>query len=123
MNKVWITHLWLILVFVCFLVAPLYAQLDQLHGDQNYSTYGVHSGNQLRTFFWNDGQIGRRKNLSSIPQVGGEWPINSGRLTLAKIATWFGSEVRGTDAIIRHIVSESNGTWTAGFSCTTSALS
>lgn len=60
-----------------------------------------------------DGQIGRRKNLTSIPQVGGEWPINSGHITLAKIATWFGSKVRGTDGVIRHIVSESNGTWTA----------
>ncbi|MBN1482411.1 hypothetical protein EH223_10260 [candidate division KSB1 bacterium] len=112
MNKVWIANLFLIFVFVCFL-APAYTQIDQLHGDQNYSTYGVHSGNQLRTFFWNDGQIGRRKNLTSIPQVGGEWPINSGHITLAKIATWFGSEVRGTDGVIRHIVSESNGTWTA----------
>lgn len=99
-------------LIICLQTFPLYSQMDELYGDQTYSTYGVHSGNQLRTFFWNDGQIGRRKNLSSIPQVGGEWPINSGRVTLAKIATWFGSEVRCTDGVVRHIVSESNGTWT-----------
>ncbi len=113
MLKVWIAHLLLIVLIICFLPTLSYSQLDQIHGDQNYSTYGVHSGNLLRTFFWNDGQIGRRKNLTSIPQVGGEWPINSGHITLAKIATWYGSEVRGTDGVIRHIVSESNGTWTA----------
>ncbi|OGC01075.1 hypothetical protein A2V82_06900 [candidate division KSB1 bacterium RBG_16_48_16] len=118
MRKFWIGNLLLIGFLICFLTDPSYSQqevgsqLDLLHGDQNYSTYGVHSGNLLRTFFWNDGQIGRRKNLTSIDQVGGEWPINSGHITLAKIATWFGSEVRGTDGVIRHIVSESNGTWT-----------
>lgn len=52
MYKVWIGNLLLILAIICLLPAPSYAQLDQLHGDQNYSTYGVHSGNQLRTFFW-----------------------------------------------------------------------
>ncbi len=112
MKKFGFFNLIFISLVICIQTYPLYSQMDQLHGDQEYSTYGVHSGNQLRTYFWNDGQIGRRKNLSSIPQVGGEWPINSGHITLAKIATWFGSEVRCTDNIVRHIVSESNGTWT-----------
>jgi hypothetical protein len=119
MRKLWIGNLLLIGFLICFFAKPSYSQmdqvgspLDQLHGDQEYSTYGVHSGNQLRTFFWNDGQVGRRKNLTSIPQVGGEWPINSGHITLAKMATWFASEVRGTDGVIRHIASESNGSWT-----------
>ena len=89
----------------------LYAQMDQLHGDQDWSASGLHSGNQIRTTFWNDGQIGVRR--ASPGDWDGEWPINSGRNYLSKIATWFGAEVRGTDDILRHIVSESNGTGTA----------
>ena len=87
----------------------LYGQLDLLHGDQAYSTYGVHSGNQVRTSFWNDGQIGYR-NPDTQEQVRGEWPINSGHFFIAKISTYFGSEVRCEDGIKRPIVSESNGT-------------
>ena len=54
----------LIYMMLIFGTISLYGQsdqLDQLHGDQNYSTYGVHSGNQIRTSFWNDGQIGYRR--------------------------------------------------------------
>ena len=88
-----------------------YAQMDQLHGDQNWSASGLHSGNQIRTTFWNDGQVGCRR--SSPDDWQGEWPINSGRTYLAKISTLYASEVRGTDGVLRHIMSESNGTRTA----------
>ena len=100
-------------IMLCFLSNRLFSQMDPdtHYGDQNYSTYGLHSGNQIKTHFWNDGQIGIRRHLSD--QIGGEWPINSGHLYLAKIATYFGAEVRGTDGVLRHIMSESNGTLTA----------
>lgn len=112
MGKLWKFGAIFVGLVLCFLSTPVYSQMDNSHGDQAYSTFGIHSGNQLRTTFWNDGQIGRRKNLTSIPQYGGEWPINSGHVILAKIATWFGSEVIDTQSQLRHIVSESNGTWT-----------
>ena len=102
----------LILIYLTlfFGVLSLYGQgYDQLHGDQNYSTYGVHSGNQIRTSFWNDGQIGYR-NPENEEQVRGEWPINSGHMYIAKISSYFGSEVRCEDGVRRPIVSEANGT-------------
>lgn len=88
-----------------------YAQLDMLHGDQAYSASGLHSGNQIKTNFYNDGMIGQRQSINPN-DVGGEWPINSGHTYLSKVATFFGSEVRGTDGQLRPIVSESNGTAT-----------
>ncbi len=101
----------LILICLSLLLGAVavYAQLDQLHGDQTYSTYGVHSGNQVRTSFWNDGQIGYR-NPDTQEQVRGEWPINSGHMYIAKISSYFASDVLCEDGIKRPIASESNGT-------------
>ena len=87
-------------------------QLEALHGDETYSASGLHSGNQIRTTFWNDGQVGTR--TTSPEDIGGEWPINSGRNYLAKMATMYNAEVRDADGILRHIQSESNGTRTGG---------
>lgn len=109
MSNKWQNVILLIFMLVMFSTVFLHAQLDQLHGDQNYSTYGVHSGNQVRTSFWNDGQIGYRRPETQ-EQVRGEWPINSGNTYIAKISSYFGSEVRTDDGIKRAIVSEANGT-------------
>jgi len=110
MNKKSQYGLILIYLALIFGVVSLYGQgYDQLHGDQNYSTYGVHSGNQIRTSFWNDGQIGYR-NPETEEQVRGEWPINSGYMYIAKISSYFGSEVRCEDGVRRPVVSEANGT-------------
>ncbi len=86
--------------------------IDALHGDETFSASGLHSGNQIRTTFWNDGQVGTR--VTSPEDIGGEWPINSGRNYLAKMATMYSAEVRDADGILRHIQSESNGTRTGG---------
>lgn len=109
MSNKWQNVIILICMMLIFSTVSLHAQIDQLHGDQNYSTYGVHSGNQIRTSFWNDGQIGYR-NPETQEQVRGEWPINSGHFYIAKISSYFGSEVRCEDGIKRPIVSEANGT-------------
>ena len=91
-----------------------FAQVDveELHGDETWSASGLHSGNMIRTTFWNDGQIGTR--TTSPEDIGGEWPINSGREYLAKMATHYGAEVRDVDGEMIHIMSESNGTRTGG---------
>jgi hypothetical protein len=100
------------ILLICTPAVLLFSQVtvDMLHGDQNWSAYGLHSGNQIKTHFWNDGQIGIRRHLTD--QIGGEWPINSGEEYMAKVSTFYSAEVRGTDGVIRHIVSESNGTRT-----------
>ena len=106
-----------ILIFtllMLYLVAyPVFAQLENLHGDEQYSLNGLHSGNMLRTTFYNDGMVGNRGSTSP-EDIGGEWPINSGRFYLAKMSTLFGAEVKDTDGELKHIISESNGTSTGG---------
>jgi len=41
---------------------------------------GVHSGNRIRTTFFNYGLVGR---ISPAEDYGGEWPINSGHEYIA----------------------------------------
>ncbi len=103
------TTIVLMSAFCYLLPSIIFAQMDQLHGDQNYSAEGLHSGNQIKTHFWNWGQIGINRDFEAT-EIGGEWPINSGHFYLAKVATFFGSEVRDKEAMIKHIVSESHGT-------------
>ena len=68
----------------------LYAQLENLHGDERYSYDGLHSGNMIRTTFHNDGQVGKR--YGSPEDIDGEWPINSGQVYLAcQYNFWIGS--------------------------------
>ena len=102
------------LIILLLLTWPyiLNAQLENLHGDERYSYSGLHSGNMIRTTFYNDGQVGTR--VTSPDDIGGEWPINSGRNYLAKLATFFGAEVKDTEGQIKHIMSESNGSRTGG---------
>jgi len=98
---------------ICFIPVIAFAQLANLHGDERYSMSGLHSGNMLRTTFYNDGMVGDRGSTSP-EDIGGEWPINSGRFYLAKMSTLFGAEVKDTDGELKHIISESNGTSTGG---------
>lgn len=51
----------------------------------------VHSGNQIRTSFFNYGFIGRRNNQPN--DYGGEWPINSGHFYVGDISVMVGAEV------------------------------
>lgn len=107
------------IVIFCALVlfslpAALFGQVtvDELHGDELYSYRGMHSGNQLRTTFYNDGFVGHRNSIH--PDDIGEWPINSGHNYINLITYFLLAEVKDTDGIIRHISSESNGIHTGG---------
>jgi len=82
-------------------------KVDELHGDELYSYRGVHSGNQIRTSFYNDGYVGIRSAIH--PDDIGEWPINSGHNYINLIPYFMLSEVKDTDGIIRHVSSEANG--------------
>ncbi|NQT27235.1 hypothetical protein HQ585_17910, partial [candidate division KSB1 bacterium] len=100
------------IVFLMALPLVLLAQMDDLHGDQNYSMSGLHSGNMIRTTFWNDGQLGQRVN--SPEDIPGEWPINSGRAYNAKTVILVQGEVKDIYGETKHIQSEANGTRTGG---------
>ena len=87
-------------------VVSMAQTIDELHGDELYSFRGWHSGNMIRTCFYNDGDIGWRSNE---PDGFGEWPINSGHTYINLITYFFGAEVKDRDGLIQHIVSEGNG--------------
>jgi hypothetical protein len=99
------------LVAGCLLAGVLSAAaqtpIDKLHGDEKYSTNGLHSGNMIRTTFYNDGMYGIRYN--SATDIGGEWPINTGHEYIHQLITFIGAEVKDEYGEIKHIISESNG--------------
>jgi hypothetical protein len=98
------------ILFIPFLIPLcLYSQMDELHGDENYSYRGWHSGNMIRTTFYNDGMIGHRRGIHP-DDIYGEWPINSGHLYLPEVALLVGSEVKDTYGEMKRIISESHGT-------------
>ena len=94
------------LFFILFALfaKPNIAQIsvDQLHGDQEYIYKGFHSGNQIRTTYFNTGLIGD----ITPDDFACEWPINSGHEYLGRIVLFVGSEVKDTDGQIIHITSE-----------------
>ncbi|KPL13048.1 MAG: hypothetical protein AMS26_15620, partial [Bacteroides sp. SM23_62] len=81
--------------------------MEDLHGDERYSYEGVHSGNQIRVSFYNDGMIGQRQ--SNPNDFMGEWPINSGHVYIHQIIPFIGSEVKDIDNQFQIIVSECHG--------------
>jgi hypothetical protein len=94
--------------------ANLHAQMGNLHGDDNESRMGTHSGNRFRTTFFNDGTDGGRINQPH--QIAGEWPINSGHFYLVDGNVFIGSEVIDNTGRLIHILSE-NKSVNIGGSC------
>lgn len=99
----------LLLVAVILFTLPLSsrAQLSNLHGDETYSYNGLHSGNQIRTNFYNDGMVGKR--YTSADDIMGEWPINEGHGYIHQFIMFVGSEVKDSEGQVKHIISEGNG--------------
>lgn len=72
-------------------VLTLQAQFyDELRGDPGERKKNVHSGNQVRTTFFNYGLIGR---INAADDFGGEWPINSGHFYVGDISVMVGAEI------------------------------
>ncbi|MFQ6617123.1 MAG: hypothetical protein ACE5QV_00430, partial [Fidelibacterota bacterium] len=81
----------------------LYSQMQFLHGDFKEHRDGLHSGNQVRTTFYNDGFIGR---VTQDPDdIGGEWPINSGHIYVGDADVLVGAEIVDRYGELKHIVS------------------
>jgi len=103
MNRI----LYFILVMLSIMglsTSVLQAQMKGLHGTDDEYRMGVHSGNQFRTSFFNDGTYGGRVNQA--PQVAGEWPINSGHYYLVDGNIFVGSELKDNQGRLIHILSE-----------------
>ena len=83
-----------IFVFALTLIFPdiSYTQYYKTSKGDPFSRHGhVHSGNQVRTSFFNYGFIGRRSNQPD--DFGGEWPINSAHFYVGDISVMVGAEV------------------------------
>ena len=96
-----------LIIFIMLLaIIPKFAiaqfSVNQLHGHQNYLYSGLHSGNQIRTTFFNTSYLGD----VSPDDFPAEWPINSGQIYLGRLVMFVGSEVKDTDGQIIHITSE-----------------
>src|SRR4030067_890465 len=101
-NKTGCFALFLILVAIFPQSNIAQISVDQLNGDQNYLYSGLHSGNQVRTTFFNTGFIG-----DATPEdFPAEWPINTGQVYLGRLVMFVASEVKDTDGQIIHITSE-----------------
>ena len=103
-------HLILFILLAGVLLVQSQESIDKLNGDMFYNRRGLHNGNQIRTSFGNDGQIGFRGARGSTREIPGEWPVNSGHVYLTKIVLLPMAEVRDKNGNIEHIVSESHGT-------------
>ncbi|HDQ44229.1 MAG TPA: hypothetical protein ENN17_01855 [bacterium] len=92
----------LVVLFLIGISGMAQAQMAGLYGDAREHRNGLHAGNQFRTTFYNDGTYGQ---ITSPPDIGGEWPINSGHQYLIDGNTFVGSEVIDRDGDLKHIMS------------------
>ncbi len=72
------------------------------HGTPLARAKNVHSGNKIRTTFYNYGLVGRV--LNAADDIGGEWPINSGHEYIGDVGILVGSEIITTDGTMKHSV-------------------
>ncbi len=112
MDKNMIKYILIVLVFATHFSLQAQYSMDQIYGDMFYHRRGIHTGNQIRASFGNDGQIGFRGGRASTTDLPGEWPVNSGHVYLTKIVLLPMAEVRDINGVIQHIVSESHGAGT-----------
>ncbi|RQW03475.1 hypothetical protein EH223_09910, partial [candidate division KSB1 bacterium] len=115
-NKSYVMKVFI--VFSLLVVTMGYGQLEGLHGDFEHHRNGLHAGNQFRTTFYNDGTFGVK---DSPPDIGGEWPINSGHIYMLDGNLFVGGEVIDANNQVQHIVSTvtsagdgSPGAWSSG---------
>ena len=100
-----IIRLFIILFAAHFLFSESYTQLNELHGEQKEFRMGLHSGNLFRISFFNDGTLGRIFPPAPT-QIGGEWPVGSGRLYLINGDIFVAAEVITKEGHPLHIISE-----------------
>jgi len=72
------------------------------HGSFDEERSNIHSGNQIRTTFYNNGFVGR---IGSKPEdIGGEYPINSGHEYIGDMLVMVGAEITDIYGETRHSV-------------------
>ncbi len=72
------------------------------HGSELARTKNMHSGNKVRTTFYNYGLVGR--TFDGVDDIGGEWPINSTHEYIGDVGLMVGSEIKDIDGSTKHSV-------------------
>ncbi|MBC8215051.1 MAG: hypothetical protein H8E64_00865 [Candidatus Marinimicrobia bacterium] len=72
------------------------------HGTTLARGKNVHSGNKVRTTFYNYGLLGRW--MDEPDDIGGEWPINSTHEYIGDVGILVGSEIMDQNDVLRHSV-------------------
>ncbi len=97
----------LILTAMIFLLPALSAAQVKAHGDIKYRKKGIHSGNQIRTTFYNTGFIGRKTTAPA--DYGAEFPINSGHTYVGDADLYVATEVTDVHGTLKHIAVAPDG--------------
>jgi len=92
--------------FSLFLCASVTFSQEKPHGDFLEERKGVHSGNKVRTTFFNSGWLGR---ASMTEDYGGEWPINSGHEYIGDVIILVGGEFKDIYGELKHSVVTARG--------------
>ena len=72
------------------------------HGTTLARAKNVHSGNKVRTTFYNFGLVGRQ--MDEPEDIGGEWPINSTHEYIGDVGIMVGSEIIDENGNLKHSV-------------------
>lgn len=91
-----------IVVLLTLLLSTFVMAQIKPHGSIQDERSNVHSGNQMRTTFYNNGFVGR---VGSKPEdIGGEYPINSGHQYIGDMLVMVGAEITDNNGEIKHSV-------------------
>jgi len=104
MKRLW--HYAICGLLVLLLSQRSLAQVKE-HGDFREEKKNVHSGNKIRTTFYNNGWLGR--NPQSQEDIGGEWPINSGHEYIGDVMIFAGAEFVDRKGKLQHSVITPHG--------------
>lgn len=79
------------------------------HGDVQHRSRNIHSGNLIRTTWYNHDMMGGQKNDQSL-KYGGEWPINSGMVQMGNTSGYISTEfnimeIEPIDSVDTHLTS------------------
>ena len=85
-----------------FIILILIFNVLLSQGNELARAKNSHSGNKIRSTFYNYGLVGRWQNEPE--DIGGEWPINSGHEYIGDVGHLVGAEFRDQESIVKRSV-------------------
>jgi len=96
-----ILYISLAVLLILVVATSMFAQ-PKPHGTLEEERSNIHSGNQIRTTFYNNGFVGRVGDKPN--DIGGEYPINSGHQYIGDYLIMVGAEITDVNGNIKHSV-------------------